>query len=272
MTAGSCSVAISRSRPPQCEHARTSIANARCMRAAQLQAREPLFTRTPSGACDQRRRRDRGLGRHASVRDHAPRQRARGASTPWQISRLVSGRGVIAAKRSNNSSGSNTSSRVPSCHACLQLQRDAAVAPQPQALLREGRTQDISAQTLQPRAIVSPTPTRWRAGRTRPGAPAAPRATSRSPCRARRRAAAPAPPRVSPAPRAPAPTPRRSPPARETRPRADPPAPSRRRPAPGRGAPAAAAPGGESSPAPPRPRRRSALAPDETPARPRALR
>jgi hypothetical protein len=40
MTAGSCSVAISRSRPPQCGHARTSIANARCINAAQLQARE----------------------------------------------------------------------------------------------------------------------------------------------------------------------------------------------------------------------------------------
>jgi hypothetical protein len=33
------------------------------------------------------------------------------------MSKFVSGRGVIAAKRSNNSSGSNTSSRVPSCHA-----------------------------------------------------------------------------------------------------------------------------------------------------------
>ena len=51
--------------------------------------------------------------------------------------------GVIAAKRSNNSSGSNTGSRVPSCHACLQLERDAAVASQPQPLLREGRTQDV---------------------------------------------------------------------------------------------------------------------------------
>ena len=40
-----------------------------------------------------------------------------GANTPWRISRFVSGRGVIAARRSNNSSGSNASSRVPSCHA-----------------------------------------------------------------------------------------------------------------------------------------------------------
>ena len=48
MTAGSCSVAISRSRPPQCGHASTSSANARCMSAAQLQAREPLFTFVPS--------------------------------------------------------------------------------------------------------------------------------------------------------------------------------------------------------------------------------
>ena len=36
------------------------------------------------------------------------RQRARGATTPWQISRFVSGRGAIAARRSNNSSGLNT--------------------------------------------------------------------------------------------------------------------------------------------------------------------
>ncbi len=49
MTAGSCSVAISRSRPPQCGHARTSIANARYMRAAQFQARELLFAFVPSG-------------------------------------------------------------------------------------------------------------------------------------------------------------------------------------------------------------------------------
>ena len=47
ITAGSCSVAISRSRPPQCGHARTSIANARCIKAAQLQAREPLFAFVP---------------------------------------------------------------------------------------------------------------------------------------------------------------------------------------------------------------------------------
>jgi hypothetical protein len=33
------------------------------------------------------------------------------------MSRLVSGRGVIAAKRSRNSSTSNSSSRVPSCQA-----------------------------------------------------------------------------------------------------------------------------------------------------------
>ena len=32
------------------------------------------------------------------------------AKEPWQMSSLVSGRGVIAAKRSRNSSGSNTSS------------------------------------------------------------------------------------------------------------------------------------------------------------------
>src|SRR5262245_43164957 len=49
MTAGSCSVAISRSRPPQCGHARTSTANARCISTAQLQARGGLFSRVLSG-------------------------------------------------------------------------------------------------------------------------------------------------------------------------------------------------------------------------------
>ena len=43
MRAGSCSVAISRSRPPQCGHARTSIENARCIKATRLQAREPFI-------------------------------------------------------------------------------------------------------------------------------------------------------------------------------------------------------------------------------------
>ncbi len=36
----------------------------------------------------------------------------------------------------------------------LELQRDAAVLPQSQALLREGRTQDVSAQTLHPRKLA----------------------------------------------------------------------------------------------------------------------
>src|SRR3984893_16755222 len=54
--------------------------------------------------------------------------------------------------------------------------------------------------TAPPPPDRSPAPTRWRAGRSPPGAPAAARATSRPPCRAHRRAAAPAPPRASPAP------------------------------------------------------------------------
>jgi hypothetical protein len=90
----------------------------------------------------------------------------------------------------------------------------------------------------------SPTPTRWRAGRTRPGGPPAARARLRPPCRVPRRAVAPAPARSSPAPPAPAPRPRRSPPLWGTRPRGDRPAPSGCRRAPGRVAPAAGAPGG----------------------------
>src|SRR4029450_5751303 len=51
MTAGSCSVAISRRRPPQWAHANTSMPNARCIRAAQLQARGlAVFASVPSGS------------------------------------------------------------------------------------------------------------------------------------------------------------------------------------------------------------------------------
>ena len=50
MTAGSCSVAIRRRRPPQWAHANTSMPNARCIRAAQLQARgRAVFTPVPPG-------------------------------------------------------------------------------------------------------------------------------------------------------------------------------------------------------------------------------
>ena len=49
MTAGSCRVAIRRSRPPQWGHARTSMANARCIRAAQVQARGVGFTPASCG-------------------------------------------------------------------------------------------------------------------------------------------------------------------------------------------------------------------------------
>jgi hypothetical protein len=50
MTAGSCSVAIRRRRPPQWAHASTPMPNARCIRAAQLQARGvAVFTPGPSG-------------------------------------------------------------------------------------------------------------------------------------------------------------------------------------------------------------------------------
>ena len=57
------------------------------------------------------------------------------------MSRLVSGRGVIAANRSRNSSGSKTNSLV--VPRPLEPQRDAAVAPQLQA-------------TLHPRPIGAP--------------------------------------------------------------------------------------------------------------------
>ena len=81
MTAGSCSVAISRSRPPQCGHARTSTANARCMSAAQLQAREPLFASTPSGPAASGGVEAVGSGATRPYATTRARQRAREAVT-----------------------------------------------------------------------------------------------------------------------------------------------------------------------------------------------
>jgi hypothetical protein len=102
MTAGSWIVAISRRQPPQSGHASTSMAKARCMRRAQLQdpaVRAPLArSRAAAGtstACDPR-------GGSDATRPYVTtrrRQRARGANSPSQMSRFVSGRGVIAASR-----------------------------------------------------------------------------------------------------------------------------------------------------------------------------
>src|SRR5262245_7056314 len=57
----------------------------------------------------------------------------------WCLRRLVSGRGILAAQRFKNSSGSNASSRVPSCHVRFSLmapRRLAATLSFPQS----GRT------------------------------------------------------------------------------------------------------------------------------------
>ena len=100
------------------------------MRAAQVQARGLVCSRAPSGAGA-----SAAVG-SGSTRPYATtraRQRARGANTPWQISRLVSGRGVIAAKRSRNSSGSKTSSLVLSYHALLSSN---ATRPSPRSRRR----------------------------------------------------------------------------------------------------------------------------------------
>ena len=120
--AGSCSVAISRSRPPA-TRARQDINRERARhQSCPAPGARTVLPLCALRTCGPRRRQGRELRRHA--RPYATtrvRQRARAASTPWQISRFVSGRGVIAAKRSNNSSGSNTSSRVPSCQARFRL-------------------------------------------------------------------------------------------------------------------------------------------------------
>jgi len=61
------------------------------------------------------------------------------------MSRLVSGRGVIAAKRSQKLQRLEHQFPRAVVPRRLQLERDAAVTPQPQALLREGRTPNIPA-------------------------------------------------------------------------------------------------------------------------------
>ena len=154
MTAGSCRVAIRRSRPPQWAHAKTSMANARCIRAAQVQVRGLLFTPVPSGPAASGGAEAVGSGATRPYATTRSRQRARGANRPWQMSRFVSGRGVIAARRSKELQRLEDQLSRPVVPRPLELQRDAPVAPPPQALLRKGRTQDVSAQTLHPRPIV----------------------------------------------------------------------------------------------------------------------
>jgi hypothetical protein len=52
------------------------------------------------------------------------------------------GRGVKAASFSNSSTGSNSSSRVPSAHGWLQRDHDPAVGAHAQALLRHRGAQE----------------------------------------------------------------------------------------------------------------------------------
>ncbi len=113
-----------------------------------------------------------------------------------------------------DSSGSNTSSRVPSCHAGFSSSAMRPSLGEPQPLLREGRPQQVAAQPLQPRAIgprhphvgVQVEPVEMRLARPARGEPVRLRVA------ARRRAAAPRP-RAAPAPRAPARTRGLAPPA-----------------------------------------------------------
>ena len=70
MTAGSCSVAISRRRPPQWAHASTSMPKARCMRAAQVQAGGVDFPPTSPGPAARGAAAAVGPGSTRPVGDH----------------------------------------------------------------------------------------------------------------------------------------------------------------------------------------------------------
>jgi len=86
-------------------------------------------------------------------------QAAAQCSMSWDIpwgpdpSGVRGDRRVIARNRSRNSSGSNTSSRVPSCHAVFSS-RALRPSRRGQGLRREGRAQYISEEAFQPRPIV----------------------------------------------------------------------------------------------------------------------
>jgi hypothetical protein len=122
MTAGSCSVAISRSRPP-------------AMRARQNVDRErPVHERRPAPgartalrlcalrACDQRRRHGRELGHHASVRDHA---RANGPARPTDHGRSA---GLSpAAASSPRAAPATPAARTPAL-ACRRARASSAPA------------------------------------------------------------------------------------------------------------------------------------------------
>jgi hypothetical protein len=147
-----------------------------------------------------RRRRSRRLGPHASVRDPAlapPRARGQHALANEQVGfgpRRHRGQPFQELQRLEDQFSR------PIVPRALELQRDAAAAPQPQALRRaDARRIDTDARPPPDRA----TPTRWRANRSPRRAPAAAHATSPLPWRARRRAARPALPRGGPAPPAP---------------------------------------------------------------------
>ena len=97
ITTGSCSVAISRSRPPQLAHAKASSANARCINAAQVHAGEPVFAFVPSAPATRGGAKAVGSGAARPYATTRARQRARAANSPWQISTFVSGGGTTAS-------------------------------------------------------------------------------------------------------------------------------------------------------------------------------
>ena len=132
ITAGSCSVAISRRRPPQWAHANTSMPNARCIRAAQLQARGQLvvFTPVPSGPAASGAVEAVGSGPGRPWTTTRARQRACDANTPWQMSRLVGFR-PRRHRRQTLQELQRLEHQLP-CAVVpgpLERQRDAPVAP-----------------------------------------------------------------------------------------------------------------------------------------------
>jgi len=113
-------------------------------------ALHPCAVRT----CGPRRRRGRGLGHAPSIDDHSRAPAcARGQHAMANKQVCV---GPRRHRRQPFQELQRLEHQLPRAVVPRrpQLERDAAVAPQPQALLREGRAQHVPGQALQPRPIV----------------------------------------------------------------------------------------------------------------------
>ena len=146
---GSSTVAITRSRPPQRGQANTSIANAHRMRAAHVQLRGGGGeTRALRGV------RDGGLGRRPTIaHDLAAPARMR-RKHPAVNDQVDLGPGRQRGQLREELEGLEHEVRCPIAPAPLQLDGQPPIRPEAQTVLGERGVEQVSAEMLQPGAIV----------------------------------------------------------------------------------------------------------------------